>query len=120
MTCVVFLLGCWLLYLGRCVRRVFFVGGRVSAAYCMNARLVGAAAGPNRIYHDQLERLRWYVESDTTTTFVKFTGSMEAGSAADPACARACRTHPVWRASCFCRCIVFGLLCSVCVLCWRS
>lgn len=39
---------------------------------------------PNRIYQDQLDRLRRYVESATNTTFVNCTGSMEADSAADP------------------------------------
>ena len=57
---------------------------RLFVSVVVHVHVVGMPAGPNRIYHDQIERLRWYVGSETNMTFVKFTGSMEADSAAHP------------------------------------
>ena len=54
---------------------------RLFVSFVVHVHVVGMPAGPNRIYHDQIERLRWYVGSETNMTFVKFTGSMEADSA---------------------------------------
>ena len=57
---------------------------RLFVSVIVHVHVVGMPAGPNRIYHDQIKRLRWYVGSETNMTFVKFTGSMEADSAAHP------------------------------------